>query len=460
MNKNATTFQFSRSSAELIHVLESAGFAAWYVGGCVRDSLLGRPVSDIDIATSAHWEQVRSACANAGFETRETGTEHGTLTVLVHSGDGFETFEVTTFRSDSPTSTDSRHPDSVEFVQSIEEDLARRDFTINAIAWHPERGLLDPFDGVADLEHKVIKVVGDPNARFNEDALRILRACRFASQLGFKIDHDTFAAMVSHKYLVLKVSTERVLHELDLFLQGSYVHDALMRTVDVLSIVLPELCAMKNCEQHTKYHIYDVLEHTAWALQYSPPTRLARWATLCHDMGKPATKFTDEEEVDHFYGHAKVSCELAQGIAARLAFSSRFTADLVHVIREHGNKDFESAKAVKRMLARLNGDVSLFQTLLEVMRADILAHAPEYTHTHTDIEDIRAMLKQVLDNQDAFTVQMLNIDGNDLIEAGISPGPEIGRILRAALNAVIEDQIPNDHNALLTYCLSCKAEPD
>lgn len=453
MKKNDTLFDFSKPSTDLMNAIESAGFTAWYVGGCVRDSLLGRHVSDIDIATSAEWEQVRDACAKAGFETRETGTDHGTITVLVPDGDDVASFEVTTFRTDSSTSADSRHPDSVEFVQSIEEDLARRDLTINAMAWHPERGLLDPFGGKEDLDKRLIRVVGDPQKRFEEDALRILRACRFAAQLGFTIDDQTFDEIMSHKYLVLKVSNERIVHELDLFLQGEYIHDALMRTVDVISIVLPELCAMKGCEQHTKYHIYDVLEHTAWALQYSPSTRLARWATLCHDMGKPATKFTDNEGVDHFYAHAKVSCELANGIAQRFSFSSHFAEDLIRVIREHGNKDFETTKAVKRMLSRLGGDVALFEILLEVMRADILSHAPEYTDAHTDIDDARKMLQQILDDEEAFTVKMLDINGNDLIDAGISQGPELGQLLNDALTAVIEGEVPNERESLLRYCL-------
>ncbi len=241
----------------------------------------------------------------AGWGTVETGVAHGTLTVVCEG----EPLEITTYRTDGVYS-DGRHPDSVAPASSIEEDLQRRDFTINALAYHPARGIIDPFGGLADMERGVLRCVGDPATRFSEDALRILRACRFASQLGVAIDPATFEAMIACKNLLRQVSGERVYRELERFVCGDYVHDALMACVDVLAFVLPELVAMKGCAQVTKYHIYDVLEHTAWVVQRTPPEPLQRWSALFHDMGKPAAAFfeeTDEGPVEHFYGHAVVS---------------------------------------------------------------------------------------------------------------------------------------------------------
>ena len=229
-----------------LEVLEGGGFEAWCVGGFVRDALLGRSVHDVDVATSARWQEAQRLFEAAGFATHETGVAHGTLTVVV----GGEPVEVTTYRVDGAY-RDGRHPDAVSFAHSIEEDLSRRDFTVNAMAFHPERGLLDPFGGQADLAAGVLRTVGDPHKRFSEDALRILRGCRFASQLGFALEDETGAAAVSQKSLLARVSAERILHELDGLLCGEHVHDALLGTADVLSFVLPELVAMRGFPQAT-----------------------------------------------------------------------------------------------------------------------------------------------------------------------------------------------------------------
>ena len=264
----------------VIEVLEAAGFEAWCVGGFVRDSLLGRPVSDIDIACSALWPQTEEACLAAGMRVHRTGEKHGTVTVVCDDA----AFEVTTFRVDGAYS-DARHPDEVRFVRSLKEDLARRDFTINALAYHPLRGLADPFGGLEDARRGIIRTVGDPAQRFGEDALRILRACRFSSQLGFSLDGATYQAMLEGKRGLLRVSSERITAELQKLLLGGNVRDALLQTVDVLSAVLPELVAMKGFDQCTPYHCHDVLEHTARAVAGTPPYPLVRWAALFHDMG-------------------------------------------------------------------------------------------------------------------------------------------------------------------------------
>lgn len=463
-NVQKNTFDFPDAAWSVLRAIEDAGHEAWFVGGCVRDSLMGRHANDVDIATSAHWKETAAACEAKGMHAHETGVKHGTVTIVVpangrrvDSADGNDSaasngpqaFEVTTYRHDSATSSDSRHPDSVEFVRSIEEDLRRRDFTMNAMAWHPERGLLDPHEGRADIERGVIRVVGDPSKRFAEDALRILRACRFASQLGFVIDGDTYEAMLSHKHLLARVSTERVTHELDRLLLGEHVHDALMRTVDVLAFVLPELVAMKGCEQRTKYHCYDVLEHTAWAVQEAEPSRLVRWAALFHDMGKPSSAFFDAEGSEHFYGHAKVSARMARGIMDRLGMGGAFKESVCTMVLEHSDKCHDTPRSVKRALAKVGGDVELFRSLLALKRADMLAHAPEYRSQAEVTFRIERTLEGILAAEEAFSTRHLKIDGNDVKAAGVPEGPGVGKVLQKALEAVIDGDVANEREDLL-----------
>lgn len=445
--------ELPHTAYDVLNAVEGAGHEAWFVGGCVRDSLMGRAINDIDLATSATWQETAKACETCGMKTFETGTSHGTVTIAHPDGDAFE---ITTYRIDSTTSRDSRHPDSVTFTSSIEEDLMRRDFAMNAMAWHPERGLLDPYGGQKDVQHHVIRAIGEPSQRFREDALRILRACRFASQLGFEIDAPTYEAMISQKHLLSAISTERITYELDRFVMGSHVHEALMKTVDVLEFVLPELVAMKGCEQRTKYHCYDVLEHTACALECAEPDRLVRWAVLCHDMGKPAAAFFAPDGVEHFYEHAQVSAEIAYGMLSRLMMSPRFRDDVCKIIRMHSDNIEGNGKAlarsVKRLLAKLGGDVSLFRKLLCVKRADMLAHAPAYREQARHVDEIERTLEEVLEAEEAFTLKKLAIDGNDVMAAGVPAGPEVGDVLRRALGAVIDGSLENEREALLAFC--------
>lgn len=429
-----------------LDVLEREGFEAWVVGGFVRDALLGRPSSDVDVATNASWQEVKRAFEARGFSTHETGTAHGTITAVV---DG-QAFEITTYRADG-ASSDSRHPDSVAFVSTIEEDLARRDFTINALAYHPARGIVDPFGGMDDLRKGIIRAVGDPKKRFDEDALRIMRACRFVAQLGFSIDPATYDGMVYNKGLLYKVSAERKVHELDRLLMGPFAGRALLETVDALCAVLPELVAMKGFEQHTPYHIYDVLEHTAHVVDGVPPYRLARWAALFHDMGKPACFFSDADGTGHFYGHAKVSMFLAQGIMSRLKLSPAFAARVLTLVKRHDDVVEPTPRAVKRMLARLGGDVDLFHALCDLKRGDARGQAPRCAGRIGKADELERILDEVLSSGDAFTLKNLAVNGRDAMEAGIEQGPDVGRALQAALDAVIDERIPNEREALISF---------
>ncbi len=433
-----------------INVLERAGHEAWAVGGCVRDALLGRAVNDYDIATNARWEDVEHVMASSGFAVHRTGAKHGTVTV---SRNG-HAMEITTYRADGKY-TDGRHPDCVEFVRTIEEDLARRDFTINAMAYHPERGILDCWGGMADLDAGLIRVVGDGNERFSEDALRILRGCRFVSQLGFSLEAGTKQAMWSHKMRMSHVSAERITHELTEMLLGDHVRDALMECIDIIGAVLPELVAMKGFEQHTPYHIYDVWEHTAWVVQRSPRTPLARWAALFHDSGKPGAFFMDGDR-GHFYGHPLLSVEVARGALARMTLSPSFVADALTLIRLHDKTIPATSKTVKRALADLDGNIELFRTLIGIKRADALSQSSLSEPRVQLADDLERVLGEVLAADEAFTLKQLAIDGNDVIGLGVPAGPEIGRILDLALRAVIDEQLPNRRPELLAYAESLR----
>lgn len=441
------------SARALLGALEDAGFEAWVVGGFVRDGLLGRPSHDVDLATSAHWRDVKAVAESHGFGTHETGVKHGTLTVIAAEGgaDGEAVaMEVTTFRSEG-TYEDGRHPSAVEFVGTIEEDLARRDFTMNAMAYHPERGLMDPFEGEKDLRRGIIRIVGDPDARFSEDGLRILRACRFASQLGFAIDPVTFEAMVRHKSLLARVSTERITHELDGLVMGAHVREALLETEPVLAFVLPELVAMAGCPQRNPYHRYDVLEHTAWVMERVPPTRLLRWAALCHDMGKPAARFEGADGIEHFYGHAAVSCRLARGLMGRLLMGQGFQDQVIALVRAHDESIPPTARAVRRALGRLGGNVGLFEALCDLKLADALAHSDKGAARAEEAAQLKAVLKEVLAADEAFSVSSLKVNGNDVLALGCPRGPRVGRLLAEALDAVIDEEVENERDALLRW---------
>ena len=429
-----------------LRALEIAGHEAWLVGGCVRDALLDREVHDYDIATSAKCQDAEIALSTAGFAVHRTGTAHGTVTASL---DG-NAIEVTTYRTDG-SYTDGRHPDNVTFVNTIEEDLARRDFTINAMAYHPERGLLDTWDGRSDLETRTIRVVGDASKRFTEDSLRVLRGCRFASQLGFTIEPTTLAAMKKEKTGLLRVSAERITHEMDEMLLGDFVHDALMETVDVLVAFMPEIAACRGFDQHTPYHIYDVWEHTAWVVQHSPKTRLARWASLLHDIGKPAVFYTDASGRGHFFKHQQVSAILAKSIMERLLMSPAFTAQVLTLVRIHDRQIAANPRSVKRALSNLGGDVDLFRTLCGIKRADALAQS-ELSEPRLELSyELECVLDEVIASNDAFSLKQLAINGNDVLKLGVPAGPRIGELLDLALDAVIEEKLPNEHEALIAF---------
>lgn len=426
-----------------LDALEMSGAEAWLVGGCVRDTLLGRDVNDYDIATSVHWTVAEQILLDAGFGVHRIGVKHGTIAATFDGA----SIEVTTYRQDG-TYADGRHPDSVTFVGNIEDDLARRDFTINALAYHPKRGLIDCCNGIGDLNARAIRAVGDPHKRFAEDGLRIARGCRFASQLGFSIEPSTLQAMKACKKALMRVSSERITHELDALLLGEHVHDALVETVDVLCAVLPEIASCKGFDQKTPYHIYDVWEHIAWVVQRSPATRLARWAALFHDIGKPAACF-EEHDRRHFYGHAFLSADLARGAMQRLKMAPSFVNRVIALVLMHDDQIAANPRSVRRALAALDGDVDMLRTLIGIKRSDALAQSQLAQPRIELADELDKIVDDVIEQGQAFTVAQLAINGNDVLVSGIPEGPEVGRLLDLALEAVIDGRVANSREDLL-----------
>ena len=447
-----------QAALRVISCVEANGQEAWLVGGCVRDALLHREIADIDIATSARWEQVEQYAELAGFATHRTGVAYGTITVCVPRDDADDgvgdgkpyAFEVTTYRTDGSYG-DGRHPDSVSFCESIEEDLSRRDFTMNALALHPVRGLVDPFGGANDIEMHIIRAVGNPIERFSEDALRIVRGCRFESQLGFSIEAGTRQAMLEKKHLLTHIAKERIVKELDAFVVGGHVRQALPDCVDVISPILPELAALKGFPQNTPYHCYDVLEHTACTMDNIEASSLLRWAALLHDIGKPAAHFTRDDGISHFFGHARIGAALTEGICARLGFPGRFSEQLVKLVATHDDRLVPAPKPVKRMLMRLDGDEGLFRALIALKRADSLAHAPEYRQRARSADEALRVFEELKAQHEAWCIKDLAIGGDDLIAIGYRQGPEIGAALQDALEEVVSERLANDRDALLAW---------
>lgn len=448
MTNEAATYRIDLPDYALLalDILERNGHESWCVGGFVRDAIRGHAGNDIDIATSARWQETKSLFESLGFASFETGTKHGTISILINS----HILEITTFRREGAYS-DRRHPDSVEFVHDIAVDLARRDFTMNAIAYHPERGLFDPYEGVRDIQNASIRSVGEARLRFSEDALRILRACRFASQLGFSIEETTKVAMFELRSSLDSIAVERIQRELDAFFCGSHIHDALLSYVEIIAEIIPEILPMEGFDQKTPYHIYDVLEHTAYCMQYCSPTPLVRWAAFFHDIGKPQTFFTDEKGIGHFYGHAKVSVDIARATMTRLKLPRKFSHGVLLLIKHHDDDIPAQPKSVKRMLQKLDGSPDLFFALCDLKKGDALAQAPRCHERVEHINELESILDTILAEQEAFTLSHLAIDGSDLIALGCTPGPQIGLILEKTLEAVIRGDSPNEKLSLISY---------
>lgn len=430
---------------KVIETLEQSGFEAWCVGGCVRDSLLGRTPGDWDVTTSALPEEILNCCN--GFRTVKTGIKHGTITVI-SSG---QPIEVTTFRSDSDYA-DHRHPNKVEFSRRIEDDLSRRDFTVNAMAYHPQRGFRDEFGGRNDLKNRVLRCVGEPRLRFTEDALRILRCIRFASVLGFTIENDTEHALFECKGLLKSISNERVREELTKLICGEHAGDALRRFAEIIFTTLHELAPMKGCTQETSYHCFDVWEHTLHAVDFAPREAALRWAVLLHDCGKPSVKSFDDNGVAHFHGHDRESAEIATGIMKRLRFSNSERDEISALILHHGERPPLPEKRIKRLLGSL-GEETTFK-LFALMKSDLFAKAEGiFDERIAAIEDCENTARGIIAQKECVTLKDLAINGSSLLEIGFDKGPALGKALNTLLDEVLDGTLKNESDALLKRAL-------
>lgn len=424
----------------IISRLEQAGYEAYAVGGCVRDSLLGRQPHDWDVTTSAKPMQVKEAFRH----TIDTGIQHGTVTVMLdHEG-----FEVTTYRIDGEYE-DSRHPKEVTFTVNLVEDLKRRDFTINAMAYNDRSGIVDAFGGVEDLDYGIIRCVGEAAERFGEDALRILRAVRFSAQLGFTIADGTKAAAKALAPNLNHISAERIQAELVKLLVSA--HPDYMRDAYALGItkaVLPELDAAFATQQNHPHHMYNVGEHLMQCLLHTRADKSLRLAALLHDIGKPQTRTTDADGTDHFHGHVEVSERMAAAILKRLKFDNDTITKVQKYVKYHDYNAEPSAKAVRRAINKIGAEY--FPQILELRRADTLAQsAYQQAEKLERIDAIARLYDEIMEQQQCVSLKTLEITGNDLIALGVPKGKRIGAILAELLDDVLQNPENNTHDYLM-----------
>ena len=429
-----------------IDALEKAGFAAYAVGGCVRDSLLGLTPHDYDLCTAATPEQIRAVFSD--YRLVLAGEKHGTVAVIMNG----EPVEITTFRSEGGYK-DSRHPSWVRFVTDIEADLSRRDFTVNAMAYSPYRGFADPFGGRENLKNHCLRAVGDPVQRFTEDALRILRGVRFSVRYHLSVEEKTGQAMTVLAPRMDALARERVFDELCGLLPLVEETD-LLRFHPILSQVIPELAPMVGFDQHSPYHALDLYTHTARVTASVPGTLPLRWAALLHDIGKPGVFYLDEAGRGHFPGHAKLGAEMANEILLRLKAPTALRQQVVDLIARH----MTPLEPDKRLLRRRLGQYGLQGTLdlLRLQRADF---GSKGTTEETDLFDtVNHLIDEIQSEEACLTVKDLAINGKDLIELGFIPGPEIRICLEQILQAVQDDTLPNERQPLLAAANTYKEE--
>lgn len=429
--------------AFILKSLNSKGHEAFAVGGCVRDSIMGKSPHDWDICTSALPQQTMECFA--GFTVLPSGLQHGTVTLILEK----IPYEITTYRIDGEYAG-HRRPQQVVFTQDIEQDLARRDFTMNAMAYSSGAGLIDPFGGVTSIKNKEIKCVGLAAARFEEDALRVLRALRFASVLGFKIEENTQKAIWDKYSLLREISAERISQEFMQMLIGAYVLPVLLQYKEVIAQFIPEITPMFNMQQHNPHHLYDVWEHTARAIAAAPAQKSVRLAMLFHDMGKPQTFTMGQDGVGHFYKHHRFSAEIAKSCMRRLRFSNALIEEVAELVYYHDATILPQHRYVRRWLNRMGENRLLL--LLEVKRADVLGKGTAETSKNlAEINRIEAVVQEVLQSQQCFRLKDMAVNGTDLMSLGLPAGKELGLLLNALLAKVINEELPNDKQALMQY---------
>ncbi len=425
----------------IINTIMKAGYEAYAVGGCIRDSILGRVPDDWDITTSASPAQVKALFRR----TIDTGIQHGTVTVMLEQ----EGFEVTTYRIDGKYE-DGRHPKEVTFTPNLTEDLRRRDFTMNAMAYNHKTGLVDVFEGIQDMERKLIRCVGDPMERFTEDALRIMRAVRFAAQLGYAIEDKTREAVRKLAPNLKQISAERIQTELVKLVTSS--HPEYLKSayeLGITGVFIPEFDSCMETGQNNPHHCYSVGEHTLRAMQAAAPDKVLRLAMLFHDMGKPQTITTDADGIHHFHGHPSVSEEISTKVLRRLKFDNHTIDQVSRLVKYHDYKIETTEKAVRRAIMKVGEDI--FPLLLQVKKADVEAQS-DYQRKEKEehLRDISRLYQQVIHQKQCVSLKSLAVTGRDLMEyAGMEPGKKIGEVLAYLLDMVVEDPSRNEKEVLL-----------
>lgn len=434
-----TPMEIPEHVAVCLERLEKKKTPGYLVGGCVRDHILGNSPHDYDLCTAATPEKLKEIFSD--YPLVLSGEKHGTIGVVFQK----EVLEITTFRTEG-TYEDGRHPDWVEFVPDLEADLSRRDFTVNAIAYNPQEGYIDPFDGLCDLQAGILRAVGNPEIRFTEDALRILRGIRFAVRFGLSVDKDTLQAMFSLKENMDNLAEERIFSELCKLLPLVDAEDLLLFQ-PVLSYVLPELASCVNFCQHSPHHAYDVYTHTAYVVENTPKDLALRWAALLHDTGKPVVFTQDENGRGHFYGHAKESAKLADAALRRLKAPTALREEVVSLVAGHMDLWDANEKVLRRQLSKRGIDACKKQLALQ--RADYLSKGVPGDNAHLDFDAVEGLIDKIQAENACPRLSDLAVKGNDLMELGFAPGPRLGQVLEALLDLVLEGDLPNEKEALL-----------
>lgn len=425
----------------IIRQLNNAGYEAYIVGGCVRDKIMDKEPHDYDICTSALPNEVINVFKN--HRIIETGLKHGTVTLVLHNNG----YEITTYRCDGKY-LDGRHPESVLFVSNLNEDLMRRDFTMNAIAFDGCE-FKDPFNGFNDIKNKCIRCVGNPDDRFKEDALRILRAMRFSSQLSFEIDKDTEKAMFANKELICKISAERIASEFSKILLGDNVFSVLMKYRDIIATFIPEIKDTFDFEQKNDWHIYDVYEHICHSVKNIEPNLILRMTMFFHDIEKPACFFVDDSNVGHFYGHPAKSAKTTKQILKRLKYPNEIIENVDILVYNHDRRIVTTKTAIRKLLNKFSFENA--KNLILVKKADASAQNPAKNSESGYLEEldvINTLIEEVSSNGDCVRIKDLAVNGNDLKELGFTPSPRFKDILDFALLLVIEGKVDNNKELL------------
>ncbi len=444
------TNNFKPASKTAVEKLKSNGFEAFLIGGSVRDYIMGLSIGDIDITTSATPPEVKKVFSD--FRVVETGIKHGTVTVLIDN----EPLEITTYRSESSYS-DNRHPDSVSFSKKLADDVVRRDFTMNGIAYDFDNGFCDLVGGIEDIKNKTIRCIGDAETRFREDALRILRALRFSAVLDFTIEEKTKNAIHKCKDLLLNISAERIREEFIKLICGKNAYNVLQEYSDVVSVFIPEIKSCIGFEQLNRHHCYDVYTHSLKAIESSKNDMIIRLALFFHDIGKPMVAHFDEKGEQHYYGHPKKSAEMTEKIMTRLRFDNNTKSRVVTLVSFHDSPIMVNdsvtpdRKRLKKIMSQIGAD--LIYDLIEIKRCDNSAQSPTYYRGDEFYEKTFDMINSIIGEKECFSVKDLEINGNDLMEMGYK-GKQIGTILSSILENVISDKLKNKKEELLNYVLT------